>query len=70
MLDKVEGLHTVDVFDKYISEGYEHLEVKICKERMWKLCVFRYELHIPVLLQLVTVSKIVMCHLGDLQWSR
>jgi hypothetical protein len=31
-LDNVESpLKTVDVFSKYISVGYRHLEVKICK---------------------------------------
>jgi hypothetical protein len=36
----VEGLfEIVDVFDKYISEGYAHLEAEFGKERMLKLCI-------------------------------
>jgi hypothetical protein len=51
MLDNVEGLlRTVDVYDKYISEGYAHLEVNLCKGCMWKLCVVLNGLHFPVLL--------------------
>jgi hypothetical protein len=37
-------LTTVDVFDRSISEVHAHLEVKICKERMWKLCVVQITL--------------------------
>lgn len=48
--DNAGGLFTtVHVLNKRISEGYEHLEVKLCKERMLKLFVFRYGFHFPIL---------------------
>jgi hypothetical protein len=40
----------VVVFDKRISEGYARLDIRICKEHMWKLCVLRDGIYFPVLL--------------------
>jgi hypothetical protein len=69
-LDNVEGLlKTVDVFDISISEGYAHLEVKICKERMWKLRVCRYGLHFPILSDQCSCISPVRITLSNLVWS-
>lgn len=40
MVNNAEGLlKAVDVFDKSISEDYEHLETTNYQRRMWKLCI-------------------------------
>jgi hypothetical protein len=49
-LDIVEGVvKTLDVFDKSILGGKEELifQNARCKERMWKLCVFRDGIYLP-----------------------
>lgn len=44
-LDNDEGIFKgIEFFEKSVSEGHAHLEVKAYKERMWKLSVVRYGL--------------------------
>jgi hypothetical protein len=47
--DNIKGLlRTVDILNKSIFEDCTHLEGNICKERLWKSCIFPYGLHFAV----------------------